>query len=229
MRNCKLSIRILAAVLLLAFAAATRAQTPAKPSPAKSGPSAHKLSIEDLIEIKHPSDPVWSPDGKHIAFIWDRADIRNLYVVSADGQSKPVQLTSFPDADVHDFFWNEDSDNIYFPHEGDLWVVSISAGAAKPAFAKADPGRDFVLSPDSKRVAFVHNTGSASGSGPHGTDLVIRWLTDGAESTIAHDDVNIGRILWSPDGKSLAYTAGSKIIHHDESPQYSGAKLIYRV
>ena len=229
MRNCKQSIRILAAVSLLTFAGAARAQTPVKPSPAKPGPAAHKLSIEDLIEIKHPSDPVWSPDGKHIAFIWDRADVRNLYVVSADGQGKPLQLTSFPDADVHDFFWNEASDNIYFPHEGDLWVVPISGGTPKPAFAKPDLGRDFVISPDSKRVAFARNSASASGFGPHGSDLVIRWFSDGAESTVAHDDVNIGRILWSPDGKSLAYTAGSKIIHHDESPQYSGAKLIYRV
>ena len=224
MRTCTNLFQILATVLLVTFAAAASAQTPAKPSPAT-----HKLSIEDLIEIKHPSDPVWSPDGKYIAFIWDRADIRNLYVVGADGQSKPLQLTAFPDAEVHDFFWNEDSDSIYFPHDGDLWVVPISGGTPKPAFSKSDPGRDFVVSPDTKRVAFARNSASASGSGPHGSDLVVRWLSDGAESTVAHDDVNIGRIVWSPDGKSIAYTAASKIIHHDESPQYSGAKLIYRV
>ena len=31
-------------------------------------PSTHRLSIDDLIDIKHPSSPVWSPDGRHIAF-----------------------------------------------------------------------------------------------------------------------------------------------------------------
>src|SRR5207253_2121246 len=35
------------------------------------------LTIEQLIEIKHPSDPLWSPDNKHVAFVWDRADIRS--------------------------------------------------------------------------------------------------------------------------------------------------------
>src|ERR1700758_5025797 len=134
MRNCNLSIRIFAAVALLAFAAALRGQTPSKQSSAKPSPAAHRLTIEDLIEIKHPSNPVWSPDGKHIAFIWDRADIKNLYVVSADGQSKPVQLTSFPDGNVQEFFWNEDSDTIYFPREGDLWQVHVSGGSPKSAF-----------------------------------------------------------------------------------------------
>lgn len=229
MRNSNPSIRILAAVALLTSAGSSRAQTPAKQSAAKPSPAAHHLTIEDLIEIKHPSDPVWSPDGKHIAFIWDRADIRSLYVVSADGQSKPVQLTSFPEGGIGEFFWNEDSDSIYFGHQGDLWRVLISGESPQPAFSKSDPGRDFVVSPDSKRIAFARASSSAADSATHGSDLVIRWVSDGAESTAAHDDVNIGRILWSPDSKSLAYTAGTKIIHHDESPQYSGAKLVYRV
>ena len=229
MRNCNHPIRIFAALALLSYTGNSRAQTPAKLTPAKPSPAAHHLTIEDLLEIKHPSDPVWSPDGKQIAFIWDRADIRDLYVVAADGQSKPVQLTSFPQGGIGEFFWNEDSDTIYFAHQGDLWRVPISGGAPQPAFGKSDPGRDFVLSPDSKRIAFARASSSPANSATHGTDLVLRWLSDGAESTVAHDDVNIGRILWSPDSKSLAYTASSKIIRHDESPQYSGAKLIYRV
>ena len=39
---------------------------------------ASRVTIEQLIEIKHPSDPVWSPDNKRVVFTWDRADIRNL-------------------------------------------------------------------------------------------------------------------------------------------------------
>ena len=50
--------------------------------------STHPLTIENLIDIKHPSDPVWAPDGKRIAF-WDRADIVNLYLVNADGSGAP--------------------------------------------------------------------------------------------------------------------------------------------
>jgi len=54
-----------------------------------------KLTIEQLIEIKHPSNPVWSPDGKHVVFSWDRAGVANLYVANADGHGQPVAVTSF--------------------------------------------------------------------------------------------------------------------------------------
>jgi dipeptidyl aminopeptidase/acylaminoacyl peptidase len=45
---------------------------------------------------------------------------------------------------------------------------------------------------------------------------------------LAHDDVSLARPLWSPDAASLAYIAGARVVHHDESPSYSGAKIIYR-
>jgi dipeptidyl aminopeptidase/acylaminoacyl peptidase len=188
-----------------------------------------RLTIEQLIDIKHPSDPVWSPDGKRVLFTWDRADVKNLYVANADGQGQPVQLTSFSEGSVDGAFWNEDSDIIYFPHEGGLYQVPVSGGTPKPVSNKPDRARDFVPSPDGKRIAFVRSTPGVAGGAPQGSDLVIQWLSDGKESTVAHDDINIGRIVWSPDSASVAYTAGSKIIHHDESPSYSGAKLIYRV
>src|SRR5207244_7803446 len=89
-------------------------------------------------------------------------------------------------------------------------------------------GSGFVPSPDGKRVAFVRGNRAEGQNARHGSDLIVRWLSDGAESTVTHDDVGIRGIVWSPDGNSVAYTAGSKIVHHDESPAYSGAKIIYR-
>jgi dipeptidyl aminopeptidase/acylaminoacyl peptidase len=205
--------------LALTFAASAAAQ---------SGPKSSKLTIEQLIDIKHPTDPVWSPDGKHVVFTWDRAGVANLYVANADGHGQPLALTSFPEGQVEGAFWNEDGDTVYFPHDGDLWQVPVSGGTPKAVWSKLDRGTDFVSSPDSKRVAFVRRN-PAAGEEAHPSDLIIRWLSDGTESTVAHDDMSIRGIVWSPDGASIAYTGGSKIIHHDESPAYSGAKLIYRV
>src|SRR2546430_5445283 len=202
------------------FAASAAAQNSTKSS---------KLTIEQLIEIKHPSNPVWSPDGKHVVFTWDRAGVGNLYVANADGHGQPHALTSFPEGQVEGAFWNEDGDAVYFPHDGDLWQVPVSVGIPKPVWSKQDRGTDIVPSPDSRRVAFVRGNPTPSEGNQRGSDLIIRWLSDGTESTVAHDDVSIRGIVWSPDGASVAYTGGSKIVHHDDSPAYSGGKIIYRV
>jgi len=200
-------------------------------SDAQTRPAANKsrLTIEQLIDIRHPSTPIWSPDGKRVAFVWDRAGVANLFVINADGRGQPMPLTSFTQGQVEGAFWSEDGDILYFPHDGDLWQVSASGGAPKPLWNKPDPGSDFVPSPDGRRVAFVRTNRATPKDEPHGSDLIIRWLSDGTESTTAHDDVSIHGIIWSGDGSSIAYTGGSKVIHHDESPSYSGAKLIYRV
>jgi dipeptidyl aminopeptidase/acylaminoacyl peptidase len=208
------------AVSLLASASMVQAQTSSQKQ---------KLTIEQLIDIKHPSGPIWSPDGKLVAFVWDRAGVANLFAANADGSGQPRPLTSFSQGQVEGAFWSEDGDAVYFPHEGDLWQVATTGGDPKPVWSKPDPGRGYALSPDGKRVAFVRSKRAAADDGPRSSELIIRWLSDGTEATTAHDDVSIQSILWSPDGLSLAYIGGAKIIHHDESPSYSGAKLIYRV
>jgi dipeptidyl aminopeptidase/acylaminoacyl peptidase len=193
----------------------------------------HALTIEQLVEIKHPSNAVWSPDGKYVVFAWDKGGIANLYLASADGHGQPVALTSFTEGQIPEAFWSQDGQTIYFPHADDLWKVSPSGSQPGPAWNTPAKASGFVPSPDATRVTFVRG-GTLSGFGTQsggqgGGDLVVRSLADGAETQIAHDDVSIRGIVWSPDGSSLAYTAGAKIIHHDESPSYSGAKLIYRV
>jgi dipeptidyl aminopeptidase/acylaminoacyl peptidase len=190
-------------------------------------PSTHRLSIDDLIDIKHPSSPVWSPDGRHVAFLWDRADIVNLYVANSDGQGQPLALTSYPDGKVGDVFWSHDGSSVYFSRLGNLWQVAATGGKPRPVWST--PSAEVEISPtaDGDRVAFVRPVNA--GEAQHGGDLIVRSLGDGSESKIAHDDESIYSPIWSPDGGQIAYIGGSKIIRHDQSPSYSGEKLIFAV
>ena len=204
-------------VAILVLAGSTVAQTR----------STHPLTIENLIEIRHPSNPIWSPDGQRIAFLWDRADIVNLYVVNADGGSKPTALTSFRDGKVAGAFWSKDGSAIYFARGGNLWLVPVAGGEPHAVWTTPGPEMEFSLSPDGTKLAFVR--AGSQGEAQHGGDLIVRSLSDGSESKITHDNESIYSPLWSPDGSQLACLGGSKIISHDESPAYSGEKLIYAV
>jgi dipeptidyl aminopeptidase/acylaminoacyl peptidase len=206
---------------------------------AQSSTAEIRLTIETLLDIKHPSNPVWSPDGQHIAYLWDRAGVVNLYVQNSDGQGQPLALTSFPDGSVSDPFWNRDSQAVFFTRGGNLWQVAATGGHARtvitpgPAqkflseIADWSEAGSFVPSPDRTKLAFIRTGNASEGSG--GVDLVVRSLFDGTELAIAHDGESMLGPIWSPDGTQVAYIGGSKVVRHDETPSYSGEKINFAV
>jgi Tol biopolymer transport system component len=65
-----------AIALLAGTAAAQTAKSVARP----------KLTIDQLIQIKHPSGHQWTPDGSHVWFTYDDGGINNVWVARADGR-----------------------------------------------------------------------------------------------------------------------------------------------
>jgi dipeptidyl aminopeptidase/acylaminoacyl peptidase len=185
------------------------------------GQAKSHLTIEQLIDIKHPSSPVWSPDGKQVGFIWDRAGVSNVYLSHIDG-AQPTALTSYSDRSTRKIFFSTDGKLVYFIRDGDVWKVSITGGAPAKAWSSPTDASDYAPSPDRSRVAMTRKSGDGQGS-----DLIVRSLADSAETKIAHDNVSISDPAWSPDGSQICYIGGASTIPHDSSPSYSGAKLIY--
>ncbi len=200
----------------------------------KRGSSAREyaLTIEQMVNIKSPSEPVWSPDGRRIGFMWDEGGVYSLYVVSAAGETRPLKLMSYPLSEVSSqgsvppAFWSRDGSVLHYRQEDQLWQVAASEGEPHPTWKSTGRETEFSLSPGGTRIAFARETGKEPGQG---SDLIVRSLDRGTESRVAHDAYSISSINWSPDGTHLAYTGGSQTIPHNMMLPYVGQKLTFMV
>lgn len=183
---------------------------------------AQRLTIDQLLNIKHPSNPVWSPDGTRVAYLWDRCDVVNLYVAKADGRGEPQALTHFTEGKAADPFWSADGASLYFLKGGNLWSASVSGG--EPAQVWALPSGSAAVTPSPDRTQIAAAVPEPDGS----HSLVIRTLATSAMKTVTHNKGIIYSIRWSPDAEKLAFVGDGAMIAHDTSPDYSGAKLVFR-
>src|SRR6478672_12924233 len=134
--------------LLLALPALTLLANTAASQTAKS-PSPSKLTIEQLIQIKHPSGHQWTPDGRHVWFTYDDGGINNVWAAPADGSGAPIALTRYADGQTAGgSFWSTDGQTFFFPRDGGLLAVSVNGGTPHTAWPSAARGRGFTLSPD---------------------------------------------------------------------------------
>lgn len=179
--------------------------------------AAGQLTIEQLIDIRHPSSPMWSPDGRSVVFVWDRAGVSKVYVSAVAPGTAPKELGE-AGSSLTGAFWSVDGPALLVPKDGDLWRVPLDGRAASAVWTTLQPETNIVASPDGARVAFVRES-----------EIVVRSLTDAHESFVARGDNVIGGLGWSPDGQHLVYTAGASTVRHEQTPAYSGSKIVYTI
>lgn len=206
------------------------------------------FTIEQMVEIKYPSAPVWSPDGRYIVYTVDDQGVNNLWLVAAGG-GEPRALTEDKTTASSAPFWSHDSSTVYFTRQGQLWAEKIAGGGAEPAWQNAS-GSGFTQSPDGGQIAFVKGQGgrggrrgggAAGGAGAGGAgggagsgggrgagaDIVIHDLQTGADRVVVHEEGGVTGLSWSADGGHLMFTAGGYTIPHDRSFPEIGAKLLF--
>lgn len=144
--------------------------------------------------------PVWSPDGRRIAFVSDRDGNREIYVMNADG-SDARNLTNHP-ADDWTPCWSPDGREIAFAsfREGNWEIHVMRADGSHVRRLTDNPAADYSpsWSPDGERIAFVSDRDAnleiyvmeADGNEP------IRFTNDAATDQSP---------VWSPDGAFLAW------------------------
>jgi Tol biopolymer transport system component len=154
--------------------------------------------------------PVWSPDGKHIAF-WSRqgGDANNLYVRSADLTGTEKRLTTSPNQQKP-FSWADGGRLLVFhedtPETGlDIGVVPID-GSGKPTLLIRGPSDEAqpAVSPDGRWIAYRSNfSGRPEIYVQPFPGLGGRWQvsTQGGLTP-----------TWHPSGRELFYRSGRAMI-----------------
>ena len=75
-------------------------------------------------------NPKWSPDGKYLAYVSDKAGKFQIYVVKSDGSSVR-QLTSEA-GNVIEYDWSSDGNKIIFDSQGEgtssVWIIDVDKG-----------------------------------------------------------------------------------------------------
>jgi serine/threonine protein kinase/Tol biopolymer transport system component len=164
----------------------------------------------------HDHGPVWSPDGKRIAFESARAGTHHLFVRAADGSGDDRQITT---GENHHYLndWSPDGKLLLFnefaPDTGaDLWVVDVD-GKALPRLFLRTPfvEKQAAFSPNGKWVAYVSNESGLN-------EVYVRAFPDAG----AKVQISVGggeEPAWSRSGDALYYRTGRRMMAVDITTQ----------
>jgi Tol biopolymer transport system component len=157
--------------------------------------------------------PVWSPDGKLIAFFSYREGNYDLYTIEPDGSNMKHVTGGL--ADDREPAWSPDGKTLAFasdragtgPAGYNIWTVDLATGKLQQLTADSNEDRLPSWSPDGSEIAFSSQRGSATG-------LYAVAVAGGRERTLKENAGTFTAPSWGPKGQ-LAYVVsdatGSKL------------------
>ncbi len=225
-------LRVIPPVVVVLWAAAAAAQEPIRfgrtPDISPDGqvvafsylgdiwtvPTIGGVARQLTTHVAHDVEPVFSPDGRHIAFSSNRHGSYDVFVMSAQG-GRPTRLT-FDSAADHVCGWTPDGKAVLFsstrstafPSTYELYAVPVGGGRVRRV--SAAEGKEGVFSPRGDRIAYVRGPGTWYRKGYRGSSNDDIWIcnADGTGNRRFTDfNGQDTSPMWAPDGKTLYYVS----------------------
>ena len=164
----------------------------------------------------------WSPDGKWLCFSREDDDFNDdVWIVPLDGTREPFNLSRHPDNDSRPV-WSPDGTRIAWTgrrdgDESDIWIVTLAKSVAEET--DRDRRLEKAIEAMAKKPTRRGDPKSEGGEKtekpekPEKPDAEVKDVVIDFEgihdriSRIAVPDSSEGGLLWSPDGKKLAFSA----------------------
>jgi len=196
---------------------------------ADTAPGSPTPAPRQLTNAKKSSQsPAWSPDGSKLAFISDRTDKRQIYLINPQAGESDA-LTSIEEG-VDRFAWSPDGRSIaytamepksaaikdrekkygeYQVVEQDyrmthLFAIDVAARATRTLTSGPFTVGSFEWSPDGKSIAFDHRVNSSPASSGS-ADISIVTVADATVRKLVTQEGPDSRPVWSPDGSRIAF------------------------
>ncbi len=194
-----IGVAVVLVAVALGGAAVFALLRPAATGPAPGG--AGRLSLL-VSATARAFDPVFSPDGKMIAYVTDEGGAHDLLVRRVSG-GQPVRLTSDPALEAHPAF-SPDGERIAYTRRDStgaapgIWTIPTLGGVAVPVLADA---RMPAWSPDGAEIAAVERQ-------PGEPERLVAVRPDGGGRRVLLRNeapyLSLMAPAWAPDGSSLA-------------------------
>ena len=145
--------------------------------------------------------PVWSPNGKWIAFTSDRAGDKDIYRMDIDGENVK-QLTE--QGNCFEPAWSPDSRSIAFASHATLFVMDAEGKNVRQLGKAGTVSTDCTWSPDGKQIAFI-TAGIEDGIVIYNISVIDVDGQNTRKLAKSEEGTSIWELAWSPSGKWIAY------------------------